>query len=537
MVSYAQHFSTLATPQSQPIPGGNQVANSAGGFSFPVDDWKRLDRFLILGNEGGSYYAGERELTVQNAECVQRCLKADDLRTVRRIVEISHEGRAPQNDPAIFALAMAAGSADAATGALALESLPKVCRIGTHLFQFVDAVKRFRGFGRGLRAAIAKWYERDDIAYQVTKYQQRNGWSHRDLLRLCHADAGAIGRYVTHSFEGMGGVVLKSNRGETVLPPIPLESLPRLVLAFEDAKRADVKTIVQLIRDHGLTREHIPTQHLALPEVWEALLEKMPLTAMIRNLATMTRIGLIAPMSRATGMVCQRLADSEYLRKSRVHPIAVLAALKTYQSGRSVRGDSTWSPVAQIVDALDGAFYGAFGNVKPTGKRWMLALDVSGSMSGGCIAGITGLSPRVASAAMAMVIARTEPQHFFAAFSHTLVPLDISPRQRLDDVIRIVSHLPFGGTDCALPMLYAAEKNIPVDAFCVLTDSETWHGAVHPSQALERYRRMTGIQSKSIVCGMVANSFTIADPNDADSLDVVGFDTAVPDVMREFVAG
>ena len=71
------------------------------------------------------------------------------------------------------------------------------------------------------------------------------------------------------------------------------------------------------------------------------------------------------------------------MRKARVHPIALLSALRTYAAGRGVRGKHTWTPVGQIVDALDAAFYTAFENVEPTGKRLLLALDVSGSMTSG----------------------------------------------------------------------------------------------------------------------------------------------------------
>jgi len=71
-VKYARLFSTRITPQREPIPGSTQVPNSAGGYAFPVDDWVRLDRFLILGSEGGSYYAGERELTRESGEAVLR---------------------------------------------------------------------------------------------------------------------------------------------------------------------------------------------------------------------------------------------------------------------------------------------------------------------------------------------------------------------------------------------------------------------------------------------------------------------------------
>ena len=36
---------------------------------------------------------------------------------------------------------------------------------------------------------------------------------------------------------------------------------------------------------------------------------------------------------------------------------------------------------------------------------------------------------------------------------------------------------------------------------------------------------------------MVANNFSIADANDAGMMDVVGFDTAAPQVMSDFVSG
>jgi 60 kDa SS-A/Ro ribonucleoprotein len=85
-------------------------------------------------------------------------------------------------------------------------------------------------------------------------------------------------------------------------------------------------------------------------------------------------------------------------------------------------------------------------------------------------------------------------------------------------------------------MLWALEQRVAVDTFVVYTDSETWFGQVHPAEALRRYRERMGIAAKLIVVGMLANNFTIADPNDGGMLDVVGFDTAAPQVMRDFSA-
>ena len=136
-LNYAKLFNRRITPQSQPIPGSTQVANSAGGYSWEVDDWTRFDRFLILGAEGGTYYIGERDLVKQNHDAIVRCIKLDGARAVKRIVEISDSGRAPKNDPAVFALALVAAHGTPEAKALAFQNLAKVCRIGTHPFHFL----------------------------------------------------------------------------------------------------------------------------------------------------------------------------------------------------------------------------------------------------------------------------------------------------------------------------------------------------------------------------------------------------------------
>ena len=444
MKTYTQ-FSTRRTPQSEQVPGSTQVPNSAGGHAWAIDDWARLDRFLVLGSEGGSYYATQRTLTRENAQGVARCIAAHGPRTVGTIVDVSVTGRAPKNDPAIFALAMCAGLGDETTRRAALDALPQVCRTGTHLFTFATYVEQFRGWGRGLRSAVGAWYQRDvgTLAYQLVKYRQRGGWTHRDLLRLAHPAPPT----------DQHGEMYRWALGRDAAA----DMLPAAIQAYVAAQTAETPArTVELIREHGSTlpREALVPDHLASPDVWDALLRAgMPMTALMRNLATMTRVGLLEPMSEASRLVVEQLGDDERLRRARVHPLSVLVALKTYQQGHGERDPSkTWSPVAQVVNALDATFYASFGNVEPTGKRTMLALDVSGSM-GFCppIAGMPGITPRVGSAAMALVTAATEPNYMITAFCDRFSELSISPRQRLDDVISEISTIPFGMTDCALP--------------------------------------------------------------------------------------
>jgi len=544
-INYAKPFNRRATPQSQPIPGSTQVPNSAGGYSWEVNDWMRFDRFLILGAEGGTYYITERDLVKENHDAVVRCIKADGVRAVNRIVEISTSGRAPKNDPAIFALALVAAHGDKEARTLAFKNLGKVCRIGTHLFHFAEYVNVLRGWGRGLRNAVTGWYigrEADELAHQAVKYQQRDGWSHGDLLRLAHPKAhsaqhDAVFRWMLAGADSLGEREVKRKvRGEERVAKYgAVGTLPKLIEAFERVKRTtNVIEVAKLIDEFNLPREAIPTQWLNEVKVWEALLECMPLTAMIRNLGKMTSIGLVKPFSEAAKLIVRKLSDETSLKRARIHPLAVLIAEKVYAQGRGDKGSLTWKPVSQIVDALDAAFYATFQNVEPCGKPVLLALDVSGSMGGGSVAG-SCLTPREASAAMALVTAATEREYHIMGFSDRFMPLNISPRMRLDDVVKRIGHLPFQGTDCSLPMIWARENGVNVSAFITYTDSETWAGNIHPSQALRQYRSEFVGDAKAVVVGMTSNGFTLADPNDRGMLDVVGFDTTAPAVIADFV--
>ena len=159
------------------------------------------------------------------------------------------------------------------------------------------------------------------------------------------------------------------------------------------------------------------------------------------------------------------------------------------------------------------------------------------------------LSAREASAAMALVTAATEPDCEIIAFSAAanghggqwgggesgITRVAISPRMRLESVIEKIRAIPMGGTDCALPMVWARRNQLRVSAFITYTDSETWAGNIHPAQALRQYRDAFVGNAKAVVVGMTSNGFTLADPNDRGMLDVVGFDTSVPAVISDFI--
>lgn len=536
-------FGTKITPQSQRVPGRpEQVKNNAGGYVFAVDPFTQLRRFLTIGTAGGTYYVAQNDLTRENGELIIALTTdvANHKLAAATILEISLAGRAPKQQPTLFALAILCQMGETEGKQYARSLITQVVRTGSHLFTFVKYLQQFGGWSSGLRKAVAKWYtekDADQLAYQLVKYRQRDGFTHRDVLRLVHPKIEEpIKRAVIQ------WAVKGETKGEGPVPSI--------ITGHIRAMRGNTAPEV-LLESYKLPWEALPDSAMNSVPVWDKMLDNgIPINALMRQLPRLTQLGIVGQMGARTDDVVAQLLNPEAVAKSRIHPFQVLVALMTYKQGHGIR--SQWTPVTNIIDALDEMYYMAFGNVEPTGKRTMNALDVSGSMGGyyGMAQRGIPLTPREISAAMAMVSVRTEPSQIAVGFTSgterrgwaqrgdaVLTHLPISKRQRLDDVIRTISGLPFGGTDCSLPMRAAMADNLEIDTFVIYTDNETWAGPVQPFQALKQYRKQMGIDAKLVVVACSPTQFTIADPTDTGMLDISGFDSATPNLIADFSKG
>lgn len=531
------------------------VTNSAGGQSFPVDDRCRLLRFLILGSEEGTYYASPQACTIDNLHAVQRMLASKrGPEVVALLVEVCQRGRAPRRDPALAVLALCAINGDAATKAAAREALPDVATIPTHLFTYLtfchETTKgkgKGKGWGRGQRSAVAAWYNNfrgsiDALAYALTKYRHRNGWTHKDALTLSHAkpqnDAYAtLFAYVVYGPDSARFLQRRAAAPDVCAPLLTyLDAVEAMRRLPSDPDQAAVDRAVGLIETHNLVREHIPSVYLKQPAIWSSLLTDMPMMAMVRNLGRLGSLGLLDTGGPHTELVAARLRDAARVKGARIHPIHALVALQTYRAGRGEKGKLTWTPTSAIESALEECFLLSFDAVTPTNKRYLLALDVSGSMGYNMCDG--NLTCMQGAMAMAMATLRTEPYCTTMCFSHTFRHFDMDRATSLAAAMARAGSVGFGMTDCALPMVYASEHNLDVDVFVVYTDNETYFGNVHPCDALARYRQISGnTEAKLIVVGMASNGFSIANPADRGMLDVVGFDSASLEAMAAFANG
>ena len=531
MQKFNNSYGIKKTPQNQPIPGKKMVENNAGGYVFEINDFAQFKRFLILGTENGSFYQTEREMTLENCKTLERLLSAGKGKeVVDMIVDVSDRALAPKNDAAIFSLAVVMALGDNDTKKYVSENLNKVLRTGTHILQFVSYVDNLRGYGKILREAITNWYVKkpaEKLAFQVLKYKNRAGWTHRDVFRMVHPKPKDMIQEQIFRYLVKGEY--KKNIDEKAIA---------LINAYEEIKKTDnEKTILDLIQKYELPMEFIPTEKRT-KKIWEYIIPNAGMTFLLRNLGNMSKHDLLNVRNTELIKTLEdKFTNPQNLQEARIHPINILIGMLTYKSGKGLRGSGNWIPVQKIVDILNEAFYVSFKYIEPSGKSILIGLDVSGSMSGGNVMGIPCLTPRVISIVMAMATMKTEKDWKVMGFTNKFIELKISPEQRLKDIVRYTSNLGFDSTDCALPMIYALKNNIKVDLFAIYTDNETWFGEMHPKQALDKYRQKMGINSRVVVAGITATKFSIADPSDLGMLDVVGFSSDTPSVISSFSRG
>ena len=730
----------IRIPQTIGLPG--QIANNAGGYSFPLPLEQEWMRYLIIGSksDNGSFYQCGGAIATTISKCIMAAVSspATCAHLIRDIVDVSVSARAPKQEMTMMSLAAAiVFPPDNACKAQALAAINQVCRIPTHLFMLVqyirdlsqDKTKPGKGFGKGVRRALTEYYTSRnglELAILVTKYKNREGWTHEDLISLLHINpaemkddggrlvlewimkkdkperqitanpakgivattlpakmertefmkrlvaiptpdrdgcvgggsggfmktiANAVGAVwggggsaaavpdvkascpprllqvlfeVVHPESPMSGtlkLMVRDNEPlqnvkqtlndigvgtsfvfryygslisstktlrdisydttkkiylgagvEPVIEPVaahavasvpalpvsesepeskkpcedPLVATARFLKALlelaKTGENKDAATAVALMeKNKKIQREHLPTELLNTPQIWNTLLSGMGMTALVRNLGKLSQVGVASSRSQD---IIKMLTDPKAVKDSKVHPLQVLVGMKTYSQGKGDLGSMTWPVNSYITTALSTTFRQAFGNITSTGKRYMIGLDVSGSMGMCMCAGAKNITPREGSVAMAMMTLHAEGAqnvHVYG-FSNVFYSFNgkIRPEMTIQDAIK-ATDVPFGATDCALPMTEALKmytlNGIVFDVFCVYTDSETYAPTIHPQVALEQYRKATGVDAKLIVVGMTANNLTIADPKDKNTLNLAGFDTATPELISMFVRG
>jgi 60 kDa SS-A/Ro ribonucleoprotein len=575
-----------------------EMVNESFVYKLSLKDY--ILRMLILGTRVNKYDQKLKNISKEDCDYIKSEIDAGNGLEILNVVADAYiNSRAPKLDISLNMLAILCRAKEPELKAKSLEVVEKFRTI-SHLYSWKnfhanvvnpETGAKTKGNGRAVKRAVNKWIldhrpKANDLAYQITKYQTREGWSFKNLLQCTHASTDT-GDDRAFSDKSSGEIKKRTlNQGKHDVRASDIDLVLRYAVnGYSDmdtlAKKWSLTTptyhylkavhlakhytkeqkpeLIDTIYEHKLTREQIPTWGLIDTEVLLALLVNkkktrvsMPLTALLRNLGNMTNHSVFDD-DEVVQIVINHITKSETISYSHIHPVTVLIAWFTYRSGQGNKGSNTWSPNDKLVKALEEMFYSSFKNVEPTGKRICFLIDASGSMCSPSLC--EGVTNAEAAALLAMIFARSEtsseksPDHSFYLFTSntnngsygsgrtglTDVSDLIDASASLDNVLQSVQRSDWGTTDISMGILQALKYKRKYDAFVVITDNDVNSG-IKPSEAMKQYRTdMKMPTTKLIVVATQGSNITIADPQDPFMMDMCGFDSHGPKILQDFI--
>lgn len=521
------------TPQSQFIPGreADMKENLAGSVSFKANKWTALQRWLLTGSMFDGYYQGKEEMTEANIRLLKELITENPSKVAAEIIDASRKGISVHTP--IFALTFLS-MGEGESKKFFKNSFKEVIRTASHLYEFMNYVKSYRGKGSVIHSAINQWLNDrsvSDLEYQFLKYQSRDGFSGRDILRIVKPKSSGTRSQLYNWITG-------GSHKNPLIPPEKLSDELQKIKIYETLKKGmSENDVVSAIKTFNLTHEMIPSNIVRTKAVWEALFEKMPVGATIRNLGNLTEKGIFKD-KKYLDMLEQRLSP-ELLRNAYIHPIVLASALKVYEAGGTLgKSALRWESIPRVEDILSQAINDSFDILEPTGKTFFYALDVSSSMSSSYV-GNLWMTPYEIEGIMALASIKSEKNYFIGAFNTHFEPITNLRKSTSFKDARYFWRGGFGGTDASSAYNYAIINNIYTDVFVFFTDSESWAGKMHPSQGLTNYRNIINKNAKAIYVTLIpyGDHISLVDPKDPMSYDIAGFTSETPKLIQMIASG
>ena len=429
-------------------------------FSVPVPTQKNEDGFpayersleeryvqmLLTNTLGNTFYASGQRLLEEAGEMHASMIEADPEFAAKALVYARKNGY--MRTQPVFGLVKLSAS----NLSLFKKIFSDVILTPADLQDFFTILKsEGRGHGgRGIKSTVARWLNDNLSEYWAIKYNGRGrGYSLTDIVKLVHPKSEEKNALYQYLISGKVDESLKQ------------------IKAYEALKTSEnVREQMELISEGKLPHEVVTGATKMSPELWDSLVRTMPTFALLRNLATLERAGVL---DKNREFIVSRLNDPEALTKSKILPFRFLDAYR-------VLGDKPW-----VKDMLRNSIELTFQNLPEIPGRTAIFLDISGSMLGDPI--------RIASVASFALFKKTGGHGLLWLFNthvYDAVPsMYDSILTQSERVCRRVG----GGTSSDAPFKVLTTKRENVDNIIVITDEQQNSG-------MPLYKRLKKYQEK-----------------------------------------
>jgi len=399
---------------------------------------------LLTNTFGNTFYVDQRDLLKEAGEVHDKMLVEDPTFAAKAIGYARNKGF--MRTQSVFGLAKLFYT----DKGLFEQTFDQAIRTPNDLRDFMTIMRSlgWKGGGRCIKRVAGNWLAKKLGEYWAIKYgsaAKPGEWTIKDMMIYLHP-------------KGMNPPLAEYLMGRSP----ELADLPQIA-AFERLKRATTaKEKIAAITEGRLPHEVATTFAGNDKEVWEAIAPQMPIFALLRNLATLERHGVL-DANRA--MISKKFADPEVIGRSKILPFRFLDAI-----------DHVRSPWAR--DALRDGLDLSFANLPEIPGRSIVCLDVSGSMSGRylLIGGIFAIS----------LMKKTDYNGRFFLFNHMLAEASVSMRDSI--LTQAQSIRASGSTRTDLIARWMLQEKEEADNLILITDEQQNRGGPFIN-ALDEYRR------------------------------------------------
>lgn len=476
-----------------------KVINDACGYSYEVTKEILFDRFLYLGVISDNLYNSVSEQIRINIANVR---ELPYTYVVDKAVNALANNKVHSIHPAMLSLAIVFRSDDVNARRYVANNINKAFNTPYYLYTFVNYVQQIRrGWSKLLRKIVSTYYQELDtykFEQYAWKFKQRDGWSHKDLIRLSHPV------FDESKKDEIAKFILNPD-----YIPVGCDNI-NAVKRIQHSVSEDV--IADLVTKFNITREGIPTEYMTNVTVLEALVKNMPHQALLRNLNNLTKHGV------SHSLILDRLKTVS--KNSKINVFHSLLAYLMYS-----KNDNAYYNVLHF---LEEYIIETFKTITKIKGKTLIAVDVSGSMQ--TTSSISKeLSCTDVAAVLASLLHNVCDNSEVYTFDTRIRKIDIGKNISLKEVQKKLC-ANGGGTDVSLPFTLPNFDNI-----ITITDNMTWaDGNRYESESyISNYRRRNGNHVRAVNIQAVVNEYTNFSTNDAGTLDIPGTVSNLVEIITE----
>ena len=350
MKTLKENLKTVATYASA------DTTNAEGFAAWTPSDAALLEQLAMTGTLGNSFYANAKEAAKDAVALLER---ADAQALAAAIVRGRNEGFI-RAFPILGLVYLSKKNAH-----LFQDAFKKVILTGNDLVDFIEVAKTVRGFGRSLKTAIADWIASNTNPYYAQKYRKQIA----DAIRLSRFKGeDSIYAYILNAYSDVKGN--SAEKLEKAYAEYPDLAAHRDFVSAVEA--GDLASAARILDARNLDVNSLTAYYGKFDKtLWVAVAKRSPVMRFVKYLAKFLREGVLTPE------LLKAKVNVEALKKAKVFSFRLYTAYLAVAREMSAEGKWALDHLADVMNAYAiSTDWSVFA-----GKRWVIAPDVSGSMS------------------------------------------------------------------------------------------------------------------------------------------------------------